>query len=55
MLLSWIPEDRRMAGGSWIENLRSNNDRFRKIIIEEIDTDEVAGVMAAAWKSIMNF
>lgn len=43
MLLSWIPEDRRMAGVSWIENLKSNNDRFRKIIIEGIDTDEVAG------------
>lgn len=43
MLLKWIPEDKRMAGGSWIENLQANNDRFREIIIEGIDTDEVAG------------
>ena len=43
ILLKWIPEEKRMAGGSWIENLQANNDRFREIIIEGIDTDEVAG------------
>ena len=48
MLLKWIPEDRRMAGGSWIENLQSNNDIFRKITIEGIDTDEVAGHYAGS-------
>lgn len=30
-----------MAGGSWIENLQMNNDIFRQIVIEGIDTDEV--------------
>lgn len=43
MLLKWIPEEKRIAGGSWIENLQANNDRFREIIVEGIDTDEVAG------------
>lgn len=42
-LLKWIPEEKRMVGGSWINNLQSNNDMFRDVIIEGIDTDEVAG------------
>lgn len=40
-LLKWIPEDKRRAGGSWIDNLQSNKDVFQKVIIEGIDTDEV--------------
>lgn len=40
-LLKWIPEDKRMMGGSWIDNLQSNKDVFQKVIIEGIDTDEV--------------
>ncbi len=42
LLLKWIPEENRRAGGSWISNLQLNNDMFRKVIIEGIDTDEVA-------------
>ena len=48
VLLKWIPEDRRMAGGSWIDNLQVNNDILQKIIIEGIDTDEVAGHYAGS-------
>ncbi len=47
-LLKWIPEDRRMAGGSWIENLQMNNDIFRQIVIEGIDTDEVGAHYAGS-------
>lgn len=43
VLLKWIPEEKRIAGGSWINHLQSNNDMFRDVIIEGIDTDEVAG------------
>lgn len=43
VLLKWIPEEKRMAGGAWINNLQANNDMFRKVIVEGIDTDEVAG------------
>lgn len=48
VLLRWIPEERRMAGGSWIDNLQANNDILQKIIIEGIDTDEVAGHYAGS-------
>lgn len=42
-LQRWIPEENRVAGGSWIDNLQLNNDIFQKILIEGIDTDEMAG------------
>lgn len=42
VLLKWIPEEKRMAGGSWISNLQANNDQFREILIEGIDTDEIS-------------
>lgn len=48
VLLKWIPEDRRMAGGSWIDNLQVNNDILQRIMIEGIDTDEVAGHYAGS-------
>lgn len=48
VLLKWIPEDRRMAGGSWIDNLQVNNDILQGIMIEGIDTDEVAGHYAGS-------
>lgn len=41
-LLKWIPEENRVAGGSWMDNLQANNDIFQKITIEGIDTDEMA-------------
>ena len=41
-LLRWIPEEDRIAGGSWIDNLQANTDILQKVIIEGIDTDEVA-------------
>lgn len=43
VLLKWIPEDKRMASGSWMDYLQINNDAFQKVIIEGIDTDEVTG------------
>lgn len=45
VLLKWIPEKDRTAGGGWIENLQSdagNYMKFQDIIIEGINTDEVA-------------
>ena len=48
VLLKWIPEEKRITGGSWIDNLQSNNDWLRKIVIEGIDTDEVAGHYAGS-------
>ena len=48
VLLRWIPEDKRMPGGSWIDNLQMNKDILQKIIIEGIDTDEVAGHYAGS-------
>ncbi|MDE7297733.1 MAG: response regulator, partial [Lachnospiraceae bacterium] len=42
VLLKWIPQDKRIKGGAWIAG-RQSNDVFRKVIIEGIDTDEVAG------------
>lgn len=43
VLLKWIPEDKRMASGSWMDYLQINSDAFQKVIIEGIDTDEVTG------------
>lgn len=48
VLLKWIPEERRMAGGSWIDNLQVNNDILQNITIEGIDTDEVAAHYAGS-------
>lgn len=45
VLLRWIPEEKRIAGGGWMETLQSSNNnylKFQNIIIEGIDTDEVA-------------
>ena len=45
VLLKWIPEEKRITGGIWLNNLQTNSNnyqRFQDIIIEGIDTDEVA-------------
>lgn len=45
VLLKWIPEEKQRKGGGWIESLQSSNNnlqKFQDIIIEGIDTDEVA-------------
>ena len=45
VLLKWIPKEKRITGGIWLNNLQSNSNnyqRFQDIIIEGIDTDEVA-------------
>jgi CheY-like chemotaxis protein len=44
-LLKWIPEQDRTPGGEWIDKLQSSNSNygeFQDIIIEGINTDEVA-------------
>lgn len=48
VLLKWIPEEKRVKGGSWINHLELNNDIFQKVVIEGIDTDEVAGHYAGS-------
>lgn len=45
ILLKWIPEEKRIMGGNWMDSLQSSNSnlmKFQDIIIEGIDTDEVA-------------
>ncbi len=45
VLLRWIPEEKRIAGGGWMASLQSSSSnylKFQDIIIEGIDTDEVA-------------
>lgn len=44
-LLRWIPDEKRIAGGGWMNTLQSSNNnylKFQDIIIEGINTDEVA-------------
>lgn len=44
-LLKWIPEEKKTRGGGWMESLQSGNNnlsKFQDIIIEGINTDEVA-------------
>lgn len=47
-LLKWIPEEGRVAGGSWAGSQQQDNDMFRTVIIEGIDIDEVAGNYAGS-------
>ncbi len=45
VLLKWIPEEKKTRGGGWIDSLQSSNNnlsKFQDIIIEGINTDEVA-------------
>lgn len=42
VLLKWIPEEDRVACGSWTDSQQSDNGIFQQVIIEGIDTDEVA-------------
>lgn len=48
VLLKWILEEKRVMGGSWIDNRKVNNDILQKILIEGIDTDEMAGHFAGS-------
>ena len=48
VLLKWIPEEKRKAGGSWMDNLQVNNDILQNITIPGIDTDEVAAHYAGS-------
>ncbi len=44
-LLRWIPDEKRIAGGGWMNTLQSSNNnylKFQDILIEGINTDEVA-------------
>ena len=45
ILLKWIPEEKQKKGGGWMDSLQSSNNslqKFQDVIIEGIDTDEVA-------------
>ena len=45
ILLKWIPDEKRIAGSGWMHSLQSDRNnylKFQDIIIEGIDTDEVA-------------
>ncbi|EOS77154.1 hypothetical protein C819_01180 [Lachnospiraceae bacterium 10-1] len=45
VLLKWIPKEMRTEGGTWMNALEANDDkymRFRNILIEGIDTDKVS-------------
>ena len=45
VLLKWIPKEMRIEGGTWMNALEANDDkymRFRNILIEGIDTDKVS-------------
>lgn len=45
VLLKWIPEEKQTRGGGWLDSLQSSSNnlsKFQDIIIEGIDTDEVA-------------
>ncbi len=45
ILLKWIPDEKRIAGSRWMHSLQSDRNnylKFQDIIIEGIDTDEVA-------------
>lgn len=48
VLMKWIPEEKRIKGGALIKNLELNNDICQKVVIEGIDTDEVAGHYAGS-------